>query len=157
MTTNENGKPKRKLKKWQIVGIVIFVLFIIGSLSGGGSSTETPTTNTPTPANTESNKPKVSSETVSQANAAKKAENYLSIMAFSQSGLINQLKFDGFSTSDATYGVIAQNANWNDQAAKKAENYLSIMAFSRSGLINQLKFDGFSQEQAAYGATANGL
>jgi hypothetical protein len=40
MTTPENSKPKRKpLKKWQIAAIVVFVLFIIGSLSGGDSGT----------------------------------------------------------------------------------------------------------------------
>jgi hypothetical protein len=40
MTTPENSKPKRKpLKKWQIVTIVVFVLFVIGSLSGGDSKT----------------------------------------------------------------------------------------------------------------------
>lgn len=38
MTTPENINPKKKLKKWQIVFIIIAVLFVIGSLSGGNSS-----------------------------------------------------------------------------------------------------------------------
>jgi len=40
MTTPDNSKPKRKpLKIWQIVLIAIFVLFVIGSLSGGDKTT----------------------------------------------------------------------------------------------------------------------
>jgi hypothetical protein len=40
MSTNENGKPKRKpLKKWQVVAIVVFILFVIGSISGGNDKT----------------------------------------------------------------------------------------------------------------------
>src|SRR5690625_1150411 len=39
----------------------------------------------------------------SQANAVSKAEDYLSYTAFSRQGLIDQLKFDQFSTEDATY------------------------------------------------------
>jgi hypothetical protein len=36
MTSNENSKPKRKsLKRWQIILLIIFVLFLIGSFSGG--------------------------------------------------------------------------------------------------------------------------
>jgi hypothetical protein len=78
-------------------------------------------------------------------------------MAFSRSGLIRQLEFEGFSNADATYGVDAQNADWNAQAAKSAAAYLRVMSFSRSGLINQLMFEGFSQSQAEYGVNAVGL
>ncbi len=40
MTTPENASSKRKpLKKWQVGLIVVFVLFIIGSLSGGDPKT----------------------------------------------------------------------------------------------------------------------
>jgi len=78
-------------------------------------------------------------------------------MAFSRQGLIDQLEFEGYSTADATYGVDAQNADWNQQAALKAEEYLDLMAFSRSGLIEQLEFEGFTSSEAAYGADAVGL
>jgi hypothetical protein len=77
--------------------------------------------------------------------------------AFSSSGLIKQLEFEGYSTEDATYGVDAQNANWDDQAAKSGKSYLDMSAFSRSGLISQLEYEGFTQSQAEYGASANGL
>jgi len=40
MSTSENSNPKKKpLKKWQIVAIVILVLFVIGSISSGGEET----------------------------------------------------------------------------------------------------------------------
>lgn len=91
-----------------------------------------------------------------EKNAIKKAESYLSLMAFSRSGLINQLEYEGFSNSAATSAVDSIVVDWNEQAAKKAESYLSLMAFSRSGLIDQLKYEGFSNEQAEYGVTAVG-
>lgn len=94
---------------------------------------------------------------VGEQNAVDKAQGYLGILGFSRSGLIKQLKFDGFSTAEATYGVEHSGANWNEQAAKKAKEYLDVMAFSRSGLIAQLKFDGFTSSQAAHGASAAGL
>jgi hypothetical protein len=37
--------------------------------------------------------------------AAKKAASYLSFMAFSRSGLVDQLLFDGFSQEQADYGA----------------------------------------------------
>ena len=39
--------------------------------------------------------------------AAKKAKLYMSTMAFSRGALINQLKFDGFTTAQAKYGTNA--------------------------------------------------
>ncbi len=78
-------------------------------------------------------------------------------MAFSRSGLIHQLEFESFTTEDATYGVDALAADWNEQAAKSAAGYLDVMAFSRSGLIHQLVFEGFTQDQAEYGVSTTGL
>jgi hypothetical protein len=76
---------------------------------------------------------------------------------FSRSGLIKQLEFEGYSTSDATYGVDSQHANWNTQAAKAAKGYLEMTSFSRSGLIDQLVFEGYTRSQATYGVTQAGL
>ncbi len=96
-------------------------------------------------------------ETASQNNAKKAAKSYLSIMAFSRTSLIKQLEFEKYSTADATYGVDAQNADWNAQAAKSAKSYLELMAFSRTSLIDQLVFEGFSQAEAEYGVGTTGL
>ena len=96
-------------------------------------------------------------ESVSQSNARQKAAEYLQFAGFSRQGLIDQLVYEGFSTSDATYGADAVGANWNEQAARKAQEYLNFTAFSRSGLIEQLQFEGFSLSEATYGADAVGL
>src|SRR6476620_6973213 len=89
--------------------------------------------------------------------AVRKAHEYLQFQSFSLKGLASQLKFEGFSTSDATYGAGHSGANWMNQAAAKAKEYLRMSAFSRSGLIQQLKFEGFTSSQAAYGVQKAGL
>ena len=94
--------------------------------------------------------------TLAQKNAVKQAENYLSFMAFSRTGLIKQLEFEGYSTEDATYAVDNIKVDWNEQCAKKAEEYLDFMAFSHDGLYNQLEFEGFTEEQIQYGLQAVG-
>ena len=96
-------------------------------------------------------------ETVSQRNARRSASNYLSVMAFSRSGLIAQLEYEGFSTDDATYAVTILNPSWYQQAAAKAQEYLRVMPFSRSGLIAQLEYEGFTQDEAVYGVNSTGL
>ena len=96
-------------------------------------------------------------ETASQYNARRSAASYLRVTAFSRSRLIQQLQYEKFSLEDATYGVDAQNADWNTQASKSAASYLKLMSFSRLGLIAQLVYEGFSQSQAEYGVTSNGL
>ena len=92
--------------------------------------------------------------TVSQRNAISRATSYLRSSAFSRSGLIGQLQYEGFSIDDATYGVDALNTNWNAQAVKKATSYLRSSSFSRSGLIDQLIFEGFSGSESIYGVDA---
>lgn len=94
--------------------------------------------------------------TTGQKNALAKAKDYLSIMAFSRSGLIKQLEYEKFSTEDATFAADNCGANWNEQAAKKAQDYIDMMSFSRQGLIDQLKYEGFTQAQAEYGVSAVG-
>jgi hypothetical protein len=100
---------------------------------------------------------KAPAETVSQQNARRKAAQYLKVSAFSRRGLIEQLEYEGFSESDATYGVDALNVDWNDQAAKKAAQYLEISAFSHDGLVEQLMYEGFTRAQAEYGVSTTGL
>ena len=89
-------------------------------------------------------------------NALQSAENYLSIIAFSYSGLISQLEYEGYSSEACIYAADNCGADWNEQAKKAAANYLSIMAFSKAGLINQLEYEGFTHEQAVYGVEQNG-
>jgi colicin import membrane protein len=98
----------------------------------------------------------VTSGDVSQDNAQESAESYLDSGSFSRSGLIHQLKFEGYSTADATAAVDAVSPDWNAQAAKTAAGYLDSGSFSRSGLIHQLEFEGFTASQAAYGVNQAG-
>ena len=95
--------------------------------------------------------------TAGQQNAVRDAREYLGTQAFSFKGLISQLKFDGFTASQAKYGAKHVHANWNKEAAADAREYLQTQAFSRRGLIEQLEFDGFTPAQAAHGAKAAGL
>lgn len=95
--------------------------------------------------------------TISQKNALRKAAQYLNYTAFSYTGLIDQLEFEGYSTEDATFAVDHCGADWMIQAELKAEQYMDYAAFSRSGLIGQLEFEGFTAEQAAHGADHVGL
>ncbi len=98
----------------------------------------------------------VSNMTVGQENALKKAKSYLDTMAFSKSGLVKQLEFEGFSNEDATFAVENCGADWKEQAAKKAKSYMDLMAFSKDGLIEQLEFEGFTTEEAEHGAASVG-
>ena len=122
------------------------------------ATTQPPVTKPPSaPAPSVAPAPQAPAETVSQKNARKTAADYLRSSSFSRSGLIEQLKYEGFSDADATYGTDANNVDWNDQAAKTAAAYLRSSSFSRSGLIEQLKYEGFSQAQAEYGVSTTGL
>lgn len=96
------------------------------------------------------------SMTVGEKQALEKAYDYLEYTAFSYTGLIDQLEFEGFSNREATYAADHCGADWNQQAALKAQEYLEYSAFSRSELIDQLEFEGFTHSQAVYGVEENG-
>jgi hypothetical protein len=85
------------------------------------------------------------------------ARDYLDYTAFSRSGLIGQLEYEGYSTDDATWAVDSLNVNWNEQAAKSAQDYLDYTSFSRSGLIEQLEYEGYTPDQAEYGVSQVGF
>ena len=95
--------------------------------------------------------------TAAEENAVRSAKNYLSFSAFSYSGLIKQLEYEGFTHEQAVYGADNSGADWFEQAAASAKNYLGFMAFSRDSLIAQLEYEGFTHEQAVYGAEQNGF
>jgi hypothetical protein len=112
----------------------------------------------PTPAPTPKPTPKPTPQiTAEQENAIGTAEDYLAYTAFSRSGLIGQLKYEGYPTAVATFAVDHITVNWNEQAYLSATAYLEYSNFSRSGLISQLKYEGFTTKQATYGVTKAGL
>lgn len=97
------------------------------------------------------------SEVLGVDQATEKVAAYLEFSAFSYTGLIKQLEFDGFTTEDATYAADNCGADWNEQAGKKAQSYLDYAEFSKEELIEQLKYEGFTQEEAEFGVSKVGL
>lgn len=169
--------PKKNHTACKVVGIVLgsillFIILITAITSGHdmngtdtpvavpassapvnpGPSTTPQKTQAPAPKPSKKAKPKPQ-ETEGQKQAIRDANNYLSFSAFSKKGLIGQLKFDKFSTADATFAVNHIKVNWNDEAYKSAKQYLSFSGFSKQGLISQLEFDKYTPAQAEYGAT----
>lgn len=94
--------------------------------------------------------------TTGQQNAIAKAQSYLQLTAFSRTGLIDQLVFEGFSNEDAAFAVDTIAPDWTAQAVAKGKSYMELTAFSRQGLIDQLVFDGFTTAEAEAGAAGNG-
>jgi len=125
--------------------------------------TAAPTTAVPTPPTskpTDGTDPGTGGEkkiSPEEVNAIGTATDYLDTQAFSRKGLINQLKYEGYSTKVATAAVDSLHTDWNTQAVGVAKDYLNSQHFSRSGLISQLEFDGFSHSQAVYGVSKAGL
>lgn len=96
--------------------------------------------------------PSRSKITAAMENAIGAGESYLDYTAFSRSGLIEQLEYEGYKTEDATFAVDYLKVDWNKQAVKSAKSYLDYTNFSREGLIEQLQYEGYTHEQALYGA-----
>ena len=86
--------------------------------------------------------------TNAQKNAVRTAQSYLESSGFSRNGLIEQLKYDGYTGSDATTAVDSLDMNWIKQAKKTAKSYLQDSGFSRNGLIEQLEYDGYTISDA---------
>jgi hypothetical protein len=163
-------------KKAIVIPLGILLLIILSNIARGSGTpkadpapsentmvTEDPTyepepvvTEEPDPVVTEDPEPVGPVETMSQSNAVSTAEDYIQYSSFSRSGLIDQLKYEGFSTADSTYAVDNITVDWNEQAAQTAQEYLDTSSFSRDGLYDQLIYEGFSSSQANYGLDAVG-
>ncbi|MFC3241235.1 Ltp family lipoprotein [Gordonia humi] len=114
------------------------------------TTTEAVEATTRTPARTTS----ADAMSASRRNAVQKGRDYLDMSAFSRQGLIEQLAYEGFTESDATFAVDSLSPNWTQQAKKKAAEYMEMTAFSQQGLVEQLVYEGFSQAQAEAGAAS---
>lgn len=95
--------------------------------------------------------------TVAQVQARMSAESYLRTAAFSRTGLLDQLAYEGFDAADAEHAVKNLSVDWREQAARSAASYLEMGGFSRDSLIDQLAYEGFTPEQAEYGVDQVGL
>ncbi len=164
-----------KMTKWIVTGVFAF-LVISGAFSPkttktsdttpkNATATTSPTigvntqpeTTTKQEKEVEPTKAPEQGETVSQKNAVRKAESYLSFSGFSRDGLVTQLEYEKFSHEDAVYGADNSGANWNEEAAQKAKSYMDMTGYSREGLIQQLLYEKFTRAQAEYGVNAVGL
>lgn len=99
----------------------------------------------------------VAALTFQQQIAIRAAKNYLNFSSFSKSGLIDQLKFEGYSSNDSEIAVNNLKVDWSAQAVKTAKRYLQVRPFSRTGLIEQLQYEGFTLVQAGFAANSVGL
>lgn len=98
-----------------------------------------------------------SSATMGERNALGKAKSYLdTVGGFSESGLRDQLEFEGFEADEISYALEHCGADWNEQCAEKAQRYLDSMSMSRSELYSQLEFEGFTSSQISYGLSKVG-
>lgn len=89
-------------------------------------------------------------------NALKSAENYISMMPFSEKGLYDQLTSeagDKYPAEAAQYAIDNIKVDYNEQALKAAQNYLEMMPMSDDQLKQQLMSDAgdkYTEEQAQY-------
>ena len=94
--------------------------------------------------------------TIGETNALRSAKQYLEFTHFSAEGLKKQLKYEGYSDSEADFAVANCGANWNEQASESAKQYMELMPMSRDQLYNQLIYEGFTDMQALIGCGAVG-
>jgi hypothetical protein len=160
------AKPPVYKRGWFIALVVVLGVGFVGA----ALTEDTPTANTEPRASSDNTQSRASSDdteapttaipapesqfTRSEENAVRSAESYLSFSAFSRSGLIDQLEFEGYTNAEATLAVDYLDGDWNEQAALSAESYLDFAAFSESGLIDQLEFEGFTSDQATSGVNS---
>jgi hypothetical protein len=125
-----------------------------GSGNGAGAPEATPrgVTSTQRPAATVRPASTVDALSPLQRNALEKAQEYLDYTAFSASGLVAQLEYEGFEKAVSQEAVASLDVDWKEQAYQKALEYLDYTSFSLSGLIDQLEYEGFTAAEAKYGA-----
>ena len=92
----------------------ITVVGVAGLLAFAGSVATTPIAQAAAP------KAQMSS-TAGQRNALSKAESYLRYSAFSKSGLIEQLEFEDFSSSEARWAVAHVRVNWYSAGGREGQ------------------------------------
>lgn len=89
--------------------------------------------------------------------ARKMAIRYLNSRPFSQSALLDQLKYEKFSEEDAKHGIENCGANWNEEAAKWAQQCLERDDYTHEELVDRLVIEGYTPEQAEYGVSQQGI
>lgn len=91
--------------------------------------------------------------------AVESARSYLDSSHFSRQSLIDQLEFEGFTSSDAALAADSLAPDWFAEAAEGAQSWIESEYFegTRQDILEILiSIHYFLQEQAEYGATAVG-
>ena len=88
--------------------------------------------------------------------AVEQAKSYMSWTHFSRQGLIDQLVYEGYSTTDSTRAVDSLGINWYSEAVEHAKSYLDALSFSEVELLDQLLYDEYTAAQASYGVANSG-
>ncbi len=160
------GAKNKNYKALIIILIALGVIILIAALGSGGDSTSNPAVETDeeitdsflldseTTATKETTKKQTAS--LGEINALGSAKHYLDFSSFSEKGLREQLKFEGYSESEIAYAIKNCHANWKEECAEKAQSYLDYTSFSKEGLREQLEFEGFTAEQIDYALKAVG-
>lgn len=165
-------KKSSKIGKGCLIVLGIFVaVIVLGAIVGGnekGGSASAPTSSegqkqaSDVEEQVSADEDPGSSLTGPQRNAARSAEQYISMSGFSRDGLIEQLSSDagnGYAVADATAAVDSLSIDWKEQAARSAEQYLKMSGFSCKGLIEQLSSTAgnkYTVSDATYGAKKAG-
>lgn len=135
--------------------VLMFALSVVGGAVAMYSDTNTRQSDTDTETrytaqysslSTETEARKTSTSTLGEKKALIKAGSYLSLKnGWSKERLKHQLEFEGFTSSEATYGVDHCTADWNEQAELRADSYLSMNnGWSEKRLRHQLEYEGFT-------------
>ena len=91
------------------------------------------------------------------AEAARRAQDLLTVEPWSRSGLIDRLQQDGFSNMDAVKAVDSLGADWTQQAARYAGDLIGKNFFiSFDEIEASLRLAGFGPEEIAYVMSAAG-
>ena len=91
------------------------------------------------------------SMSIGEQDALNEARDYISALGISKTRLTDYLIDDGFTESEAAYGVDNCGADWDQEALQKAEDYISALGISKTRLTDYLIDDGFTESEAAYG------
>jgi colicin import membrane protein len=134
----------------RIPAVLLVGVLLVAACGGGGTGGGAPQATVREVATV---RPTADALSPAQRNALAKAQEYLDYTAFSASGLVAQLEYEGFEKAVAQEAVASLDVDWQEQAHLKALEYLDYSAFSLSGLIDQLEYEGFPKAQAQYGAT----
>jgi hypothetical protein len=137
-----------KVFKWIGIVFVVFIgLGIVGAAMGGGSPSDT-TSSEVKGVTEKKDEPQVPAEYKS---ALGKATTYSKTMNMSKKGVYNQLTstIEGFSAEAAQYAIDNVQADWNANALVKAKSYQNNMSMSPAAIRDQLTSEYGEQFTAA--------